>query len=69
MILKKSKYRSKISSFLDGLKEDIPDLEKKQRNGRGELWDKPIENNKKTNQLKKNKKIRQKSYVYFDNNQ
>ena len=69
MILKKNKYRSKISSFLDELKEDIPDLEKKQRNGRGELWDKPIEDNKKTNQLKKYKKIRQKSYVYFDNNQ
>jgi len=69
MILKKNKYKSKISSFLDGLKEDIPDLEKKQRNGRGELWDKPIENDKKTNQLKKYKKIRQKSYVYFDNNQ
>ena len=69
MILKKNKYRSKISNFLDGLKEDIPDLEKKQRNGRGELWDKPIENNKYTNQLKKYKKIRQKSYVYFDNNQ
>ena len=69
MILKKNKYRSKISSFLDGLKEDIPDLENKQRNGRGELWDKPIEDNKKTNQLKKYKKIRQKSYVYFDNNQ
>ncbi len=69
MILKKNKYRSKISSFLDGLKEDIPDLEKKQWNGRGELWDKPIENDKKTNQLKKYKKIRQKSYVYFDNNQ
>lgn len=69
MILKKNKYRSKISSFLDELKEDIPDLEKKQRNGRGELWDKPIENNKNTNQLKKYKKIRQKSYVYFDNNQ
>lgn len=69
MILKKNKYRSKISSFLDELKEDIPDLEKKQRNGRGELWDKPIENDKKTNQLKKYKKIRQKSYVYFDNNQ
>ena len=69
MILKKNKYRSKISSFLDELKEDIPDLEKKQRNGRGELWDKPIANNKNTNQLKKYKKIRQKSYVYFDNNQ
>jgi hypothetical protein len=69
MILKKNKYRSKISSFLDELKEDIPDLEKKQRNGRGELWDKPIENDRKTNQLKKYKKIRQKSYVYFDNNQ
>ena len=69
MIFKKNKYRSKISSFLDRLKEDIPDLEKKQRNGRGELWDKPIENNKKTDQLKKNKKIRPKSYVYFDNNQ
>ena len=69
MILKKNKYRSKISSFLDGLKEDIPDLEEKQRNGRGELWDKPIANNKNTNQLKKYKKIRQKSYVYFDNNQ
>ena len=69
MILKKNKYRSKISSFLDELKEEIPDLEKKQRNGRGELWDKPIENDKKTNQLKKYKKIRQKSYVYFDNNQ
>ena len=69
MILKKNKYRSKISSFLDELKEDIPDLEKKQRNGRGELWDKPIANNKNTNQLKKYKKIRQKSYVYFGNNQ
>jgi hypothetical protein len=69
MIFKKNKYRSKISSFLDRLKEDIPDLEKKQRNGRGDLWDKPIENNKKMNQLKKHKKIRQKSYVYFDNNQ
>ena len=69
MILRKNEYRSKISSFLDGLKEDIPDLEKKQRNGRGELWDKPIEDNKKTNQLKKYKKIRRKSYVYFDNNQ
>ena len=45
------------SVHLDGLKEDIPDLEEKQRNGRGELWDKPIENNKKTDQLKKNKKI------------
>ena len=69
MIFKKNKYRSKITSFLDGLKEDIPDLEEKQRNSRGELWDKPIENNKKTNQLKKNNKIRQKSYIYFDNNQ
>lgn len=69
MILKNNKYRSKISSFLDKLKENIPNLEEKQRSGRGELWDKPIENIKKTNDLKKNKKIRQKSYVYFDNNQ
>ncbi len=36
-------YKSDITQFIDSLKARDPQLEEKQRQGRGILWDKPID--------------------------
>ena len=36
-------YRSEATQFIDELKQARPELERKQREGRALLWDKPID--------------------------
>jgi hypothetical protein len=56
-------YQSKITLFLNDLKNNNPDIEKGQLEGRALLWDKkPISlDEQKRNRLAR---VKQKSYVY-----
>ena len=56
-------YQSDISKFLVVLKENNPELQSRQREGRLRLWDK-VDQNKKSREFEQRKKIKQPSYVY-----
>ena len=42
-IFQRAHYRSEVTQFIDDLKQARPELERKQREGRALLWDKPID--------------------------
>ncbi len=42
-IFRRPDYRSDTTEFIDQLKVQRPELEAEQRQGRGLLWDKPID--------------------------
>lgn len=42
-IFQRPHYRSEATQFLDDLKQAKPDLDRKQREGRGLLWDRTID--------------------------
>ena len=42
-LFQRAHYRSEATQFIDDLKQARPELERKQREGRALLWDKPID--------------------------
>lgn len=57
-------YVSEVTRFIEDLKKRDPGLEKRQREGRARLWDKPQD--PELAQAFKAGRIRQKAYVYGD---
>ncbi|MCF2133051.1 MULTISPECIES: DUF3460 family protein [Burkholderiaceae] len=59
-------YQSDISQFLAQLKQQHPELEEQQRNGRALLWDKaPIDLDERTRHQQA--RVPQTPYVYYQN--
>ncbi|MEJ2768873.1 DUF3460 family protein [Mycetohabitans sp. B46] len=57
-------YQSDITQFLTQLKQQHPELEEQQRNGRALLWDKaPIDLDERTRQQQA--RVPQTPYVYY----
>lgn len=60
------KYESEFTKFLKELKQQDPELEKKQREGRALLWDKaPIDLDAR--RRAEESRVRQQAYVYQTN--
>ena len=55
-------YKSEITQFIDELKAKKPTLEAEQFNGRGLLWDKPIDHDAESEY--KAARVAQQPYVY-----
>lgn len=55
-------YKSDISTFIDSLKEKKPTLEAEQRQGRGLLWDRPIDADRQAEY--RASRVPQQPYVY-----
>ena len=56
-------YESEITLFLKNLKEQNPNIEQSQREGRALLWDKePVDLN--TQERNKESRVKQQPYVY-----
>lgn len=55
-------YSSDTSQFIDQLKAQRPELESEQRQGRGLLWDKPVDRDIQAEF--KQGRVAQKPYVY-----
>lgn len=55
-------YTSDATQFIEQLKQQHPQLEAEQRQGRALLWDKPI--NREDQQAFKEARVAQKPYVY-----
>ncbi|NIM43105.1 MAG: DUF3460 family protein [Hydrogenophaga sp.] len=58
-------YRSEVTQFIDQLKAARPELEAKQREGRGLLWDKTID--REFSAAAEAAEVPQKPYVYQTN--
>lgn len=58
-------YESDVTQFLNRFKKQHPDTEAKQREGRGRLWDKPIDAEAQDGYQAS--KVPQPPYVYYDN--
>jgi Protein of unknown function (DUF3460) len=56
-------YQSELTQFLSTLKQQNPDLEAAQREGRARLWDKPALDLDTQDRLNASS-VRQKAYVY-----
>jgi hypothetical protein len=62
-----SQYESEFTKFLKELKQQKPDLEEKQRQGRALLWDKePIQLDERQRTL--DSTVKQQAYVYQNKN-
>ncbi|WP_290871424.1 DUF3460 family protein [Aquabacterium sp.] len=55
-------YKSDATQFIDSLKQRDPQLEARQREGRGLLWDKAIDRQAQREQAEA--RVAQKPYVY-----
>jgi hypothetical protein len=55
-------YKSDVTSFIDTLRQKDPNLEARQREGRGLLWDRQID--RKAEADYKAAKVAQQPYVY-----
>jgi hypothetical protein len=55
-------YKSDVTQFIDSLKAKDPQLEARQREGRGLLWDKPIDRDAQADY--RAAKVSQQPYVY-----
>jgi hypothetical protein len=55
-------YKSDVTQFIDSLKAKDPQLEARQREGRGLLWDKPIDRQAQTEY--RAARVPQQPYVY-----
>ncbi|MEZ2722351.1 DUF3460 family protein [Paenalcaligenes hominis] len=58
-------YESDITQFLNNFKKQHPETEAKQREGRGRLWDKPIDQEAQDGYKAAN--VPQDPYVYYQN--
>ena len=61
-IFRRPDYRSEATQFIDALKDQNPDLEAAQRQGRALLWDKQV--NRQDQQEFQEGRVAQKPYVY-----
>lgn len=61
-IFRRPDYNSDTTQFIDQLKAQRPELESEQRQGRGLLWDKPIDRDIQAEF--KQGRVAQKPYVY-----
>ncbi|WP_291915478.1 DUF3460 family protein [Limnohabitans sp.] len=61
-IFRRPDYSSDTTQFIDQLKAQRPELESEQRQGRGLLWDKPIDRDIQAEF--KQGRVAQKPYVY-----
>ena len=64
-IFQRPHYTSEVTQFIDSLKAQNPQLEKKQRDGRALLWDKHV--NRDIQQDIQAGRVAQKPYVYQTN--
>lgn len=55
-------YKSDVTQFIDALKAKDPQLETRQREGRGLLWDKPIDREAQAEY--RAARVPQQAYVY-----
>ncbi len=55
-------YKSDVTQFIDSLKARDPQLEARQREGRGRLWDKDID--REAQKDWRDARVAQKPYVY-----
>jgi len=55
-------YLSDVTQFIHTLKQHDPKLEERQRQGRGLLWDKPIDRDEQAEY--QDARVRQQAYVY-----
>lgn len=55
-------YKSDVTQFIESLKARDPQLEAKQREGRGLLWDKPIDREAQAEY--RDARVPQQAYVY-----
>ena len=55
-------YKSDVTQFIDSLKAKDPQLETRQREGRGLLWDKPIDREAQAEY--RAARVAQQAYVY-----
>lgn len=58
-------YESDVTQFLNGFKKQHPETDAKQREGRGRLWDKPID--AEAQEGYKASEVPQAPYVYYEN--
>ncbi len=56
-------YKSEITQFLEQLKQERPQLERRQREGRALLWDRPQD--LETMQRNLQSRVARSSYVYY----
>ena len=61
-IFRRPDYRSEATQFIDALKDQNPELEAAQRQGRALLWDKQV--NRQDQQEFHEGRVAQKPYVY-----
>jgi hypothetical protein len=61
-IFRRPDYRSEATQFIDALKDQNPELEAAQRQGRALLWDKQV--NRQDQQEFQEGRVAQKPYVY-----
>jgi len=61
-IFRRPDYRSEATQFIDALKDQNPELEAAQRQGRALLWDKQV--NRQHQQEFQEGRVAQKPYVY-----
>ncbi len=59
-------YKSEATQFIQKLKAEKPDLEERQREGRGLLWDKPVDS--RAWEGYEAARVAQKPYVYQTGN-
>lgn len=62
-IFRRPDYQSDLTQFIEGLKEQRPDIEAQQRAGRALLWDKHIDR-EALGEWKK-ARVRPSAYVYY----
>lgn len=55
-------YKSEVTQFIDSLKQRDPQLEERQRQGRGLLWDRPIDREAQSEYSEA--RVPQQPYVY-----
>ncbi len=56
-------YKSELTQFLEQLKRERPQLERRQREGRALLWDRPQD--LETMQRNRQSRVARSSYVYY----
>lgn len=59
-------YRSEITNFIEQLKRERPQLERRQQEGRAILWDKPQD--LETMRRHRESRVPPQSYVYYPKN-
>ena len=64
-IFQRPAYKSEVTQFIEQMKNNKPELEKSQRDGRALLWDKQV--NTEVQQDVQAGRVAQKPYVYQTN--